>query len=129
MIRKAAEAEFTEDNLVTLEAFLKEQFQQTLTTFNTITTPEQQLKKTKEKTETFRTCISRAMKEHEDSWECATDCTLSAAELDSSFDDNVERTGFTVWTRRRVYFPICFNYSYVVESVSRLPDGVATILN
>jgi hypothetical protein len=49
--------------------------------------------------------------------------------LDYYFDDDskqIEGESFTVWTKKRVYFPVQYNGSEWVESVSRIPDGKPT---
>jgi len=55
--------------------------------------------------------------------------TLTEAELDVEFDTGfggAEGEPFTVWTKRRVYFPACYDGAEWVSSVSRYPDGKPT---
>jgi len=50
--------------------------------------------------------------------------TLSEKELDREFDDNYglkEGEPFLLWTKNRVYFPVCYDGSEWVESVPRNP--------
>ena len=49
--------------------------------------------------------------------------------LDLEFDGGYGGTNgayFTVWTTKRVYFPICYDGAEWASSVSREPDGIAT---
>ena len=48
---------------------------------------------------------------------------------DYYFDDDsniVEGVPFTLWTKNRVYFPLSFEGSAWVGSVSKIPNGIAT---
>lgn len=49
--------------------------------------------------------------------------------LDEKFDSGYGGTRgafFTVWTHKRVYFPVCYDGAEWVGSVARNPDGIAT---
>jgi len=64
------------------------------------------------KTETWRKIIASEMKEHGESWDDAISCTLTDDQLDKEFDSGYggeEGEPFTVWTKQRVYFPICYD--------------------
>jgi hypothetical protein len=57
-------------------------------------------------------------------------CTLTEAELDAQFDAGYGMTQgkpFTLWTKSRVYFPTQYDGAEGVSSVSRNPDGRATV--
>lgn len=50
--------------------------------------------------------------------------------LDVEFNDGYggeEGCAFTIWTKHRVYFPVCYDGSEWVGSVSRHPDGKPTV--
>jgi len=52
--------------------------------------------------------------------------TMSDEEMDKEFDAGYgceEGLPFTVWTKQRVYFPLCYDGSEWVGSASRNPDG------
>lgn len=80
-------------------------------------------------TETWREMISEEMKEYGESWQNTVDSTLTDEQLDTEFDSGygvTEGCAFTVWTEKRVYFPIQYDGSEWCGSVSRHPDGIAT---
>jgi len=55
--------------------------------------------------------------------------TMTQDQMDVEFDDDYgseEGIPFTVWTQKRVYFPVCYDGSEWVSSASRAPDGVPT---
>jgi hypothetical protein len=55
--------------------------------------------------------------------------TLTNADLDKEFDSGfggTEGCPFTLWTAKRVYFPVQYDGAEWVDSVSRNPDGIAT---
>jgi hypothetical protein len=55
--------------------------------------------------------------------------TMTEEEMDKDFDagyGGTEGIPFTVWTKDRVYFPICYDGAEWVGSVSRHPDGQPT---
>lgn len=61
--------------------------------------------------------------------EDAESCTLTDEELDVEFyagfgSPNGKR--FTLWTKNKVYFPVCYDGAESVECVSRNPDGKPT---
>lgn len=56
-------------------------------------------------------------------------CTLTGEEILAEFDSghgSIEGKPFTVWTRRRVYFPVAYDGAEWVGSVARHPDGKPT---
>mgnify|MGYP003510497222 FL=1 len=59
----------------------------------------------------------------------AESCTLTDEELDVEFyagfgSPNGER--FTLWTKNKVYFPVCYDGAEYVGCASRNPDGKPT---
>ena len=77
----------------------------------------------------WKSLISEAMNEYDDSWDSVVSCTLTEEELCKSFDENYgecEGKPFTLWTEKRVYFPTTYDGMEWVASVSRDPDGNST---
>jgi hypothetical protein len=70
------------------------------------------------------------MSAHGETWANAVSCTLDDAGLDLPLGDGYSTNDaphFTLWTGRRVYFPIMRGgdiWEYSVESASRNPDGI-----
>lgn len=55
--------------------------------------------------------------------------TMTEEEMAKNFDSGyggTEGCPFTVWTKSRVYFPICYDGAEWVGSMSRNPDGKPT---
>ena len=81
---------------------------------------------------TWRELIGYEMSDQGDSWENVVGVaglTDWESSLDAVFDADfgaVEGCPFTLWTIRRVYFPVVYDGSESVASVSRQPDGIAT---
>ena len=89
---------------------------------------------------TWREMIGYEMSDQGDSWENVVGVALPdppppeeyvdwESSLDAVFDAGfgaVEGCPFTLWTIRRVYFPVVYDGSESVASVSRQPDGIAT---
>ena len=78
---------------------------------------------------TWRELILDEMKENSETWHDLIACTLSTAELDEEFDCGYglsEGKPFTLWTRKRVYFPVVYDGSEWVGSVPRNPCNKAT---
>lgn len=76
---------------------------------------------------TWRFLISREFHVTKDTWEEVEGCTLREDQLDQPFDMELgEGEPFTLWTKRRVYFPAAYDGGQWVVSVSRNPDGVPT---
>lgn len=77
----------------------------------------------------WREIITEVMGCCDETWDDVVSCTLSKEELDKKFDagfgDN-EGKPFTLWTKKCVYFPTCYDGSEYVCSVSREPDGQPT---
>lgn len=77
---------------------------------------------------TWREELAFAMSERGEANE-QFECTLTPAELDERFDPScgvINGKPFTAWTEKSVYFPICYDGSEWVGSVSRHPDGKPT---
>lgn len=77
----------------------------------------------------WRKLIIEAMERYNESWQDVVSHTFRDDSLIREFDDGfggTEGVPFTVWTRNRVYFPVCYDGSEWVESVSRNPDGNPT---
>lgn len=79
---------------------------------------------------TWRKDITRELKENGETWSDVESHTLTDEELDTEFDSGyggTEGVPFTLWTKSRVYFPLCYDGSEWTGSVSRHPDGKPTI--
>lgn len=69
------------------------------------------------------------MHEQKETWRDVEACTMTDAELSALFDagfGSAEGKPFTLWTKRRVYFPVEYDGSETVRSVARNPDEVPT---
>ena len=80
-------------------------------------------------TQNWREMIAQEMEERGESWKDIVDSTLTVEQLDKEFDSgygSIEGDPFTVWTAKRVYFPICYDGSEWCGSVARNPDGHST---
>ena len=78
---------------------------------------------------TWKALITEELQLQGESWDDIVSITLTEDELNKEFDDSfgiAEGKPFTAWTARRVYFPVCYDGSEWVESVSRDPDGQPT---
>ena len=77
----------------------------------------------------WRTLIADAMTEAGETWDDVLATTLDDAGLDARFDASLgifEGAPFTLWTRRRVYFPVVYDGSEWVGSVARFPCDEAS---
>jgi hypothetical protein len=77
---------------------------------------------------TWREMISEEMLDEGETW-ADVESIVGSEYFDLSFDDGYGRTGgkpFTVWTAKRVYFPVTSDGAEWVASVSRNPDAIAT---
>ncbi|NCC26388.1 MAG: hypothetical protein EOM25_14510, partial [Deltaproteobacteria bacterium] len=78
---------------------------------------------------TWRNLIESAMKKRGETMDDIVSITLTEKELDREFDDGYgveEGQPFTAWTKEAVYFPLRYDGSEWVGSVSRHPDGQPT---
>lgn len=77
----------------------------------------------------WKDVISEEMLEHGESFDDIVSTTLTDEDLGRRFlmghraDDRLE---FTVWTEKRVYFPLNYDGDVGCGSVSRIPDGKPT---
>jgi hypothetical protein len=77
----------------------------------------------------WRESITDRMADHGETWDDVESHTLTDEQLDAEFNGGYgcsEGCAFTVWTKKRVYFPATYDGMEWVSSVSRHPDGVAT---
>ncbi len=77
----------------------------------------------------WKSLIERAMSHHGETFGNVVACTLNTEELLEAFDDDyglIKGKPFTLWTQKRVYFPVKYDGSESVDSVARNPDGIAT---
>lgn len=78
----------------------------------------------------WRDKITDEMRRHKDNWQNVVSMHPEEENwLDYLFDDDfgsIEGESFTVWTKKRVYFPVTYDGSEWVGSVSRTPDGKST---
>lgn len=79
--------------------------------------------------DTWRKMLIEEMKDYGESLSDIVSSTMTEAEMDEPFDSGygfTEGIPFTVWTERRVYFPLYYDGAEWVGSVSRHPDGEPT---
>jgi hypothetical protein len=78
----------------------------------------------------WRKLIEIALNNNKESWDDVISiCPEKQEWLDYLFDDDygsIEGNSFTLWTKKSVYFPVCYDGSEWVGKVSRNPDGKAT---
>lgn len=80
-------------------------------------------------TVTWRQLISRELGRNGEQWTDVVSSTLTEAELDVPFADGYggeEGVPFTLWTKKFVYFPACYDGSEWCTSVSRKPNKKPT---
>lgn len=73
--------------------------------------------------------ISLAMAPHDDTWSNVVSHTMSEGQLHAQFNDGYggpEGCAFTLWTKKRVYFPVMYDGAEWVSSVPRSPCKEAT---
>lgn len=78
---------------------------------------------------TWRELIGAHLADQGEDWASVVESTLDEAHLDVEFNDGYggsEGVAFTLWTGKRVYFPVVYDGAEWVASVARNPDGVAT---
>jgi len=72
----------------------------------------------------WKELIGEVLKYRKETWEDVVFCTLTEAELNVQFDDGyggTEGKPFALWTEKCVYFPVCYDGSEWVSSISRNP--------
>jgi hypothetical protein len=77
----------------------------------------------------WKELIAEGMSYHQETLEDVVSTTLSDDDKVKEFNSGyggTEGVPFTLWTKKRVYFPVVYDGSEWVGSVSRDPDGVAT---
>lgn len=90
-----------------------------------------------EKRKTWREDIADELARHGETWADVVSVTWGGA-ADDTFEasQNIPVTldsepcwtaSFTIWTRKRVYFPAIYEDHNWTDSVARDPDGVATM--
>jgi len=80
--------------------------------------------------ETWKEMLSDALEDNGESWDDVEANTMTEEEMAKEFYSGFgapEGCPFTVWTKRSVYFPVNYDGSESVGSVSRHPDGVPTL--
>lgn len=78
---------------------------------------------------TWKELITTELTNQGETWQDVKSCTLTESELHIEFDDGyggVEGKPFTLWTRKRVYFPICYDGAEWCASVSRIINKTPT---
>ena len=77
----------------------------------------------------WQTAIADEMRANGETWDDIVSCTLDGAGLNARFDSGYGGSRgepFTLWTHKRVYFPVVYDGVEWVGSVSRKPNGVPT---
>jgi hypothetical protein len=81
------------------------------------------------RTACWRKLITEEMRRQNDTWDDVEATTLTDETLDQLFDDGYgseNGVAFTLWTTRRVYFPVMYDGAEWVASVPRNPCADAT---
>lgn len=77
----------------------------------------------------WESLISTELEARGEEWEDVVSIAPEDLDLDKEFDDGYggsEGAHFTLWTKKRVYFPVVYDGSEWVESVARDPDNIPT---
>jgi hypothetical protein len=80
--------------------------------------------------ENWKTLLGGALEVNGESWDDVVANTMTEEDMVEEFDSGyggTEGCPFTVWTKNRVYFPVCYDGSEWVGSVSRHPDEKPTL--
>lgn len=78
---------------------------------------------------TWRKLIQKEMDNCDEDFSNVASTTLTESDLDREFCDGYglpEGAPFTLWTERRVYFPVCYDGSELCGSAPRNPCNEAT---
>jgi hypothetical protein len=79
---------------------------------------------------TWKQIITEEMDKHGERWGDIVEMTIKEWEAEVGFDAEyytiLNGVPFTVWTKKRVYFPTSYDGIESCASVSRNPDGIAT---
>jgi hypothetical protein len=73
---------------------------------------------------TWRKILLEELDDAGECWDDVISCTCTQLELDVEFNNGfgtTEGIPFTVWTKKRVYFPVQYDGSEWIESVPRDP--------
>lgn len=79
--------------------------------------------------ENWKTMLDEELLANGESWDDVEANTMTEDEMLENFSSGsgrIEGCPFTVWTKNRVYFPVCYDGGEWVGSVSRHPDGKPT---
>ena len=77
----------------------------------------------------WKEMLEERMAANGETWDDVEANTMTEQEMVREFDYGygvVEGAPFTLWTKNHVYFPLCYNGTEWVGSVSRNPDGKPT---
>jgi len=78
---------------------------------------------------TWKKEIEIAMTPHKEVWDDIVSSTFKDGEENVEFNDGYggeQGIPFTVWTKKRVFFPATYDGTEWCSSVSRNPDGITT---
>lgn len=78
---------------------------------------------------TWRTLIQREMADRDEAFSDVVSTTLTDSDLDREFSDDyggTEGLPFTLWTEKRVYFPVCYDGAEWCGSAPRQPCSEVT---
>lgn len=78
---------------------------------------------------TWKKLITEELENQSETWDELIHTTLTESQLENEFDDSYGHSQglpFTLWTERRVYFPVVYDGSEWVGSVPRYPGQEAT---
>lgn len=74
---------------------------------------------------TIREGIGEKMMENGETWSDVKTSTISNKDLDTEFENSYGMpscNSFMVWTKKNVYFPVCYDGYIIFSSVPRNPD-------
>lgn len=77
----------------------------------------------------WKEMLDEAFADNGESWADVESNTMTLEEMEKVFDTDyggTEGCEFTVWTKKSVYFPACYDGSEWIGRVSRHPDGKPT---
>ncbi|MCL4315631.1 MAG: hypothetical protein M1527_01995 [Gammaproteobacteria bacterium] len=77
----------------------------------------------------WKMMLDEALEENGEAWDDVEANTMTEADMAKALSSgygNTQGRAFTVWTKRSVYFPLCYDGAEWVGRVSRHPDGKPT---
>jgi hypothetical protein len=77
----------------------------------------------------WRTFLIKELKDNNETFDDIESNTMTSHDMDKMFYSGYGSANgcqFTVWTKKRVYFPVVYDGSEWIGSVSRHPDGNPT---